>query len=921
MPEPRHRQLKLTLGVLLVTVTVAVFGSISAFRKIDSFQPIGFVASPSAGSWQVTEVLSQGTHLQVGDNILLIGGSSPAGAMEFKTRLKAEPTSTLAVLRSNELLNLDYQRPPLELDIAYLFLAGSAVVYLLLGIWVVVQGPQRPSGLFFLWCAASATLYLFTYLPDPNPDALTLGLFGIEEVARLFLPALTLHLFLVFPSPLLQGGARRLVPIVYLPSLVLGALQADLALNGGELFFGSVTAKSITALDTLGLGLLVTFSSLAFAILVFQLKRNRHWEQRRQLQWIAGGLAAGYLPFLVLYVAPWALELSWPTWTSIAAVIPLSLVPLSFVWAIFRYRLWDVEIILRQTASYAVTMVFGVVSFSLVHLGLTRGVPDESLLTRNLLTFAAGLLIAGVLVPTERGVRGGLERLQSGSAFRRRRALAGFGRELLEERDLPELSSRLIHQLREALDLERVELLLDRSGDLVPLSRDYGLQTISAESLSEETWSRRWHVLTSGSLPTLPSSPTEFFHRSGFRYLFPLTLQNRPIGLLVTGLKLDGEPLNSEEMALIRSLLDQTALAIENAQLMEALRQKLDEVTLLKKHSEQILDSSPAGIAVVTVKGTVENVNEAFCRIVQCDREATLNQPLSEVLPIEGLPSPGDALREVEFLDAAGRQRHLQVSAAPYDDRGGLEVIVVVDVTEKVEMEQALKEKERLASLGMLAAGVAHEVNTPITGISSYAQMLLAETPAEDPRRELLEKVERQTFRASRIVNNLLEFSRNRKQDQRVLRLDRIIDEAIDILDDKLDRSNVILRKHYPETPVSVLGGEGELQQVITNIISNAMDAIGQNEGRIALTIEQDRAQAVARILVEDNGPGIPNGELDNIFKPFYSTKLNAGGTGLGLSISYQIVRRHGGELTASSEPGKGTRLTVQLPLSGGAAF
>jgi hypothetical protein len=230
-------------------------------------------------------------------------------------------------------------------------------------------------------------------------------------------------------------------------------------------------------------------------------------------------------------------------------------------------------------------------------------------------------------------------------------------------------------------------------------------------------------------------------------------------------------------------------------------------------------------------------------------------------------------------------------------------------------MEHTLKEQERLASLGMLAAGVAHEVNTPITGISSYAQMLLADTPLGDPRRELLEKVERQTFRASRIVNNLLEFSRNRKQDQRVLRLDKVIDESIDILDDKLDRSAVILRKNFPAHPVTVLGGEGELQQVVTNLISNAIDAIGASEGRIVLTVEENLDQSRARILVEDDGPGIAEDELERIFQPFYSTKLASGGTGLGLSISYQIVRRHGGHLTATSTPNAGSCFTVDLPL------
>ncbi|MBZ0111868.1 MAG: PAS domain S-box protein [Thermoanaerobaculia bacterium] len=915
MPETRrNHRISLILGAVIVTVLIASLGSFSAFRKVASFQPLGFEAQRAAGSWLITEVGDAQPSLLVGDQLVLIGGASPSNPAEMASRLKAEKTTTLAVLRGEQLINVEYQRPGIRLDYPYLALAATALLYLALGLYVLFQGPARPAGLFFLWCAASATVYLFTYVPS-SPDPLTRGIFAVEELARIFLPALTLHLFLVFPKPVLTGRARRLVSFVYLPSAALATLQADLMFNQGAIFFGRVSRTSIRGMDRLEVGLLVAFSLLALGVLVYQLAHNQHWQQKRQLQWIAAGLGAGYLPFLLLYVVPWALDLRWPTWTTLAAVVPLSLVPLAFAWAIFRFRLWDVEVLLRQAASYAVTSILGVVSFSLVHLGLSRGIPDESLLTRNLLTFAAGLLIAGVLVPTERGVRSSLERLQSGTAFKRRRALAGLGRELLEERDLPVLAQRLTEQLREGLELERVDLLVEHENMLTPLGRDYGLRPIDRQRLAPEIWSRRWHRLTSATLPTAPSSAIEELHRAGFRYLFPLTLQGRPIGLLVTGLKLDGQPLNSEEMVLVRSLLDQTALALENAQLMEALRQQLVEVSQLKQHSEQILDSSPAGIAVIRRDGIVDNVNDAFCRITGGSRSETVGRLLHEVLAIAVLPKPGEPLREVTLHDAKGRERFLQVSSAPYDERGQLEVLVVVDVTEKVEMEHTLKEQERLASLGMLAAGVAHEVNTPITGISSYAQMLLADTPVGDPRRELLEKVERQTFRASRIVNNLLEFSRNRKQDQRVQRLDRVIDEAIDILDDKLDRSAVILRKNFPESPVTVLGGEGELQQVVTNLISNAIDAIGSREGRVVLTVEEDLQQSRARILVEDDGPGMAEDELERIFQPFYSTKLTSGGTGLGLSISYQIVRRHGGHLTAISTPNVGSCFTVDLPL------
>jgi hypothetical protein len=231
-------------------------------------------------------------------------------------------------------------------------------------------------------------------------------------------------------------------------------------------------------------------------------------------------------------------------------------------------------------------------------------------------------------------------------------------------------------------------------------------------------------------------------------------------------------------------------------------------------------------------------------------------------------------------------------------------------------MENALKEKDRMAALGMLAAGVAHEVNTPITGISSYAQMLLAETPSSDPRYELLRKVEKQTFRAASIVNDLLEFARDRRQERRPLPLVAVVRDALEALDDRLRQVPVELCWAPPADGPTVLGGDQELQQVFVNLIGNALDAMGERGGRLELTVASDGDRAVAA--VADSGPGIPRAEHERIFRPFYSTKLASGGTGLGLSISYQIVRRHGGDLRVESEPGRGSRFVVELPRLGG---
>jgi len=246
-----------------------------------------------------------------------------------------------------------------------------------------------------------------------------------------------------------------------------------------------------------------------------------------------------------------------------------------------------------------------------------------------------------------------------------------------------------------------------------------------------------------------------------------------------------------------------------------------------------------------------------------------------------------------------------------------LSILVVHDVSERVAMAQALKEKDRLAALGMLAAGVAHEVNTPITGISSYAQMLLADTPEDDPRHGLLKKVEQQTFRAARIVNNLLDTARNRHEDRKEVALEPLLAECLDLQADHMRRRGIEVSWDVAPgaAEARVWAAEGELHQVFANLLGNAVDAMtggGRNGGR--LTLHMATAEARVQVGVRDTGPGIPERDLAAIFEPFFSTKTNRGGTGLGLAISRGIVEAHQGTLSAESRAGCGACFTVELP-------
>jgi two-component system, NtrC family, sensor kinase len=932
----RHRHYLFLAVALILATCVAALGGISFQRKVESFQPVGFEAQKRLGVWLVTAVSHPRTGIRPGDGILSVAEETPATLQQLRHRLRASDTTALLVQRDDELESVLYERPPLEIDVPYLILAVIGAVYLLIGLYTVFKDRQQQARVFLLWCLASLALYL-TSPPAVPLDFTDKLIFMVDQLARALVPALTLHLFLVFPRRLFESPwLGRAIPCVYLPSLLSIGFQVDQIYGGGRVF-GELSASRLQLVAKLELLFLVASALLAALTLFVRFAQKPAWESRRQMQWILLGLLGGYVPFLSFAVLPWALGLSWPSWTTVLGVLPLGLVPLAFAWAILKYKLLDIGVVLRDSISYSLTVLIGLFGFSLINIAIRHGLAEDLALARNFLTFAAGAVIAGVMVPARGAISSSLERLQFRGSIGPRRDLASLGQELLHERDLDRLCNILIDRLADGL-VVRAELYLAQGGAMVPVEAKDGLpRELAFDAFGEELWQRDVESISAVHFPEPEATAEQRLFAAGFRYVFPLVVRDERIGVAVMSYKFDDEPLNSEDLDLARGLLNQAALAIENARLLEEVHRRLVDVTRLEERNHGILESSPAGIAVLDASRRVVSANHAFAVIADRPRPEVVGEPVEELICVGPLPDPGEGLLEVSFCRLSGEERHLQLSLASYrrGDEPSLLVLVVQDVSERVRMEQELREKERLASLGMLAAGVAHEVNTPLTGISSYAQLLLSEVDESDPRHAILKKMERQTFRAAQIVNNLLEFARNRRDQLVPVAIDAVLDECVQLLAERAEASQVEIGWRRPAEPLPVIGHEGELHQVFSNLIVNALDAMSPSGGR--LTLAAEAVDSRIRVTVSDTGPGIPPERLDRIFDPFFSSKPgrrngagasgsgraggaegSQSGAGLGLAISTNIVRRHAGEIRVENHAERGgCSFIVELPRHG----
>jgi signal transduction histidine kinase len=899
--------------VMALLTLAAIVGGFSSFqRKRSSFERLDFQFHWRQGIVYVDAVTPEGgaakAGLRAGDQIWVVNGVPTHEVDGLKKTIRQLGTAELLVARGDQTFTIRYAAPGVVIDYHYLFLSFIAFLYLAIGLFTFYRSPGSESTLFFLLTLLTFIVYIYT--PAGDLDATFKALYLTEEAARILLPPLALHFFLRFPRPLLRK--RGVIPALYAPPAILGLWVIDVLLFDNMVAFAS-TERSLLLIDRWEMLHIAAYFSAAFVALTYTYRTTAATGHKRQIQWIYLGMGVGFIPFLVLYLVPFILKGTGSAYTTIA-ILPLALIPLAFAVSILKYKLWDVEVVIKEGLAYTVTFLFGMIAFSAVNLLLSSIIEERLVMERNFLAFASGLLIAGVLVPMKSRVESLIEMFLYRDTYRHRKAMSQFVYELATFHDLTDLFESIRQRLEAALEVEKANLYFREGTELVLYTEESDLPP----RISEEIFARR---LSEGILvldqPRLPDETTDIsgsLLRAGYRYAFPLRFRNRLEGMLICGARKGEVQLSRDDIALISSLTAPVSLAIENARLYGRLRRQIEEIVSLKEYNENIIESSSSAIVVVGRDGTLLTANQAFWELAEigADNQMTIERlfpPYNEVIQ-----APPRSAIEVPFTSHRGKERHLSVTAAPFralDVPEGTGVLVITDISDRVRLERELQEKERLASLGLLAAGVAHEVNTPLTGISSYAQLLLAETDPDDPRYDLLRKMEQQTFRASHIVNNLLDFAANRSRANERVSLAEVISTTIS-LHEVLMRAKAV-NVHVGEIPdAEVLGNFYELQQVLTNLLLNARDAVDHGGN---VWIDVDRHDGEATLVVRDDGRGIPADLVADIFKPLVTGKRGQGGTGLGLAVSDRIVRGLGGVISVDSEEGKGAEFRVRIPV------
>jgi two-component system, NtrC family, sensor kinase len=801
-----------------------------------------------------------------------------------------------------------------------------ALIYLGIGIYVLLRRWTAPKSThFYLFCLVSFIYYSFHYLGKFN--AFDNILYWANILASLLQPALFLHFALTFPTTRkLLEKQRWMISLVYLPVIALLAVQIT-AVSVWEF-----TESLRLHLDQLQMIFQTAYFALAAAILWQSYRRATIPIVRQQMKWISRGAVLAIAPYTLFYVLPYLFGvLASPTMKF--SVLSLVFLPLTFGYAIVRYRLMDVDIIFKRGVAYTLATAAIVGTYFAV-----VGLLAEAVHTNMPSVGPVGLVVAMIVTalafdPLKNWFQDRVDRFFYRKRYDYRRTLIEFGRALSSETDLSAMLTSVIDRLSRTLLVDRLAIFLavGEEAEQFVMARSFGISFTGPLDLSfmvvENPEYYAGHIFFDNTRKALRESPAarETIARLDLNYYIPCTVQNRTIAVLGLGKTMAGDFLSSEDVELLETVAGYIGIAVQNARLYASLEQKASEYERLKDFNENIVESINVGVLAVDLDDRIESWNSLMEVMYAMSRSQVIGQKLSTIFPGEFMESfmrvREDAgvhnFYKFRLATPSGEARVTNIAIAPLRTRNFSTIgrlIIVDDITERVELESQLSQAEKMSSIGVLAAGVAHEVNTPLAVISSYAQMLMKHANGDEKLTSLMDRIIRQTFRASEIVNSLLNFSRTSGTEFSDVNVNKIITETLTLLEHQFRISQVTVETDLNLNLPSIHGNAGKLQQVFLNLFLNAKDAMSGRAGTLSVSTSNGAAICVS---ISDTGSGIAPEHIQRIYDPFFTTKNSPQqrGTGLGLSVTYGIIQEHAGKIRVESRPGEGTTFYLEFPL------
>jgi len=752
--------------------------------------------------------------------------------------------------------------------------------------------------------------------PTNSYQAIDFVILVLDRLSFSFFPALLLLFSFYYPikSPLLKFFNIKiirelifLIPITIL-SLYLYFIYESINGNSPETIslvienFRNILSKYFTVFISISI-LLFIISLLSF---IFKTKRYL-------TSLVLFSLIIGLSSLLVLNI--FFFEIRNHSFLLLTILIfTLPLIPIGLAYYVGVNKISRVNAIIKKTTGLAsiFLFIFGIYFF--------LGTNIEQNKVVGIFWSITAILTAGLIFkPIERTVQNNIEKIFSRGSYNFKNQLTELITSIRTEKNLISLSTSVLDAINKGLKIKQSSLIVlnkKKTFHSFPANKRISISTKFIKDLSESI-----SPLMINHDVFKSKYPKDFVkNRLGeYRQFFPLISNDKLIGLLALGLKEENNFLPSYEWDLIYNISPSLTVSVENALLYSQLENQIKEINLLKEFNENIIENLNFGVIVISKLNIIKTWNKFMEYKFGILRNHAINKKALTIFGAQtwkkistGKNEKLSTLNNVS-IDIKGNEFFFDINISSLIDnnkRNIGSILVFEDRTEKKMILNQLITAEKMASIGLLSAGIAHEINTPLTGISSYCQLIL-DDPDNEENISLVSKIQEQVLRANKITRTLLDFSRQKGEIPVELNINDIIEESIALIDHKLKKKNIKIEKSLNSIS-SFYGFPTRLQQMIINLLINASDSIKNNNGTIIITTIETIKNII--ITIKDNGEGIDKNNIKKIFEPFFTTKKKGSGTGLGLSIIYNIIREHYGDIKVNSIKAKETTFTITIP-------
>jgi PAS domain S-box-containing protein len=790
------------------------------------------------------------------------------------------------------------------------------LIFWLTSYYVFLNKPRSAISVLLLLCSLAFGLAIIGNVAGVVriPGAMHLAI-----IATVIGPWLLFHFFLILPEERVGLCQKPYIYLIYLPAFITLILYPFFGFSNGEPTMTFRYARSIE---------LVLGFVAVIAVAIYNYVSAVSPKTRQQMKLLLYFCIAAVAPFLLLSLLP-TLITGDILISASYSIIFVAFIPIGMGYAVLTQKLLDINIFIRRGVVYAAISVVIACIFSLAIILMLFYVQTLSVLQVVLIALVMAILASVLFGPVKNGIEFLVDKFIYKDKYDYRKTIQELGASLNSITDIKIGSHSIVNTLAKKINLDGACLYTSTEEGICEIVASRGIYNDKEQQQQLiKTVSERNSSIVFPNSAILVNPNIEF--------LIPLIADAKEIGGICLSPKTTKQRYSSDDLFLIQGLAPVVAISLRSWILIAAdiaERKRTEEKLRNAAEEWQItFDSIPTAVSLQSTDYRILRVNKAYAKLFDIKPEELTGKTCYQLVhqaehPIANCPhvkmlNTNEASTFELYHDKL--EKYFEVTISPIrnlKDEIVASVHIMRDITQVKKSEEEkrmLQEKaeisSRLASVGEMAAGIAHEINNPLTGVIGFSDMLLERELPQDMK-EQVEIIADGSRRVADIVKRLLTFARQHKPVKAMVNINELIENTLNMRNYVLKTNNIDVITQFDTSLPLITIDPGQIQQVFLNLIINAeyaMKKSGQpGELKIATSMKNDKLL----ISFADNGPGISPENIKKLFQPFFTTKPVGEGTGLGLSLSRAIITEHGGTLSVESELNKGAKFTIELPI------